>query len=73
MQCLVRPGRQISGKKRQTFAKNSANRQGHALKAGLVAQAADDDIDPVQFRFAFIGEQRGVQVNFAAHFIAVAH
>ena len=70
---LLLPAGERSGEKRQPFAKNRANRQGDTMKAGLVAQAADHDVDSVQFRFALIGKQRGVQVNLAADLIAVTH
>ncbi len=43
------------------------------LLACLVTQAANHHVDPVQVRLAFMGKQAGMEIQFAAHFVAIAH
>ena len=62
-----------SGNKGQSLTKDCANGQVDPLLACLVTQAANHHVDPVQVRLAFMGKQAGMEIQFAAHFVAIAH
>ena len=62
-----------SGNKGQPLTKDCANGQVDPLLACLVTQAANHHVDPVQVRLAFMGKQAGMEIQFAAHFVAIAH
>ena len=62
-----------SGDKSQPLTKDCAYGQVDPLLASLVAQAANHHVDPVQVRLAFMGKQAGMEIKFAAHFVAIAH
>lgn len=62
-----------SGDKGQPLTKDGAYGQVDPLLASLVAQAANHHVDAVQVRLAFMGEQAGMEIQLAAHFVAIAH
>ena len=62
-----------SGNKRQSFAKDRSYGQVDPLLARLMAQAANHHVDAVQVRIAVVGKQAGMEVQLAAHLVAIAH
>ena len=62
-----------SGDKGQPLTKDCAYGQVDPLLASLVAQAANHHVDTVQVRLAFMGKQASMKIQFASHFVAIAH
>lgn len=62
-----------SGDKGQPLTKDCAYGQMDPLLASLVAQAANHHVDTVQVRLAFMGKKASMKIQFATHFVAIAH